>query len=201
MNSLPAYTDVIVYRYDWLVLRTIVTLGYLGFIVYSTNFVLQTHVYPSYRPTANSNSPTSHFVSIIGIVVFAALATRFTLEKSPISYFLYSIFPCFFWSSILQNSWAFRRLLSNITWRSIIPTLFNSALVIGILQLMVIGYSNRIVFSAILLGIGFMWPILGMTGQFTSDNLGLLLGWAASCTLLAIFPALPVEKGENLLVM
>lgn len=167
-------------------------------MAYSTNFVLQTHVYASSRPT---HKTTSLVIPAIGSAAFAAFAIRFTLEKSPISYFLYAIFPCFFWSSILQEPWALQILFDHASNLPFIRTYFNSALVIGILHLMVIGYSNRIVFTAILLGVGLVWPILGMDSTFRSSNWKILSGWAFSCVILAIFPALPVEKGENLLVM
>lgn len=66
---------------------------------------------------------------------------------------------------------------------------------------MVQGYSYRPVFSAIILGMGIIWPLMGMESEFRKGNKGLIAAWSAACAVLAIFPALPVEKGESLPVM
>lgn len=42
--------------YDWFILRTIVTLGYLGFMAFSANHVLQRHVFPLSDAEAKVNS-------------------------------------------------------------------------------------------------------------------------------------------------
>ncbi|KAL8286582.1 hypothetical protein RQP46_004599 [Phenoliferia psychrophenolica] len=184
--------------YDWFILRTIVTIGYLGFMSYSTNFVLQTHVFASQSPSPSS---PSFLGPSLALASFAALATRFAIERAPITYYLYAFFPSFFWGSLLRDPWAIRLLVTAVKQHAS-PRLGVSAVLVGLtLELMVYGYMRREVFAAIVGGMGIVWPMVGMTGEFRSRNKSVLGVWAGACVVLAGFPLLPVEKGESLPVV
>lgn len=166
-------------------------------MAYSADFVLRTHVFskPATRPTP------SVAVLVLGVSAFAALASRFAVERAPISYYVYAAFPCFFWTTVLRDPWPFHLAFAAGRARSTWAVAAGSVLVVGVLELMVVGYSSRIVFTGILLGMGALWPMLGMGQSFRRENVSLLAGWTFSCVVLAVFPALPVEKGESLSVM
>lgn len=177
-------------RYDWFVLRTIVTVGYVGFMLYSTSFILRTHVFPS------ATTP-SLFGPALVLAAFTALATRFVIERAPLTYYLYAAFPSFFWGSILADPSPLLALLARTTPRLVAAT----ALVALTLELMVYGYFRREVFAAIILGMGLVWPLVGTGRLFREGNRALLRVWAGACFVLAVFPLLPVEKGESLPVV
>lgn len=73
--------------------------------------------------------------------------------------------------------------------------------VVGSLQTMVWGYSVRQVFAVLLLGMGVGWPVLGMKRAFVEREWKLVGSWTVSCVILAVFPLLPVEKGESIITM
>lgn len=166
-------------------------------MAFSADFVLRTHVFskPASHPTPSITIP------VLGFSAFAALASRFAIERSPISYYVYAAFPCFFWTTVLRDPWPFHLAFAVGRARSTWAIAAGSILVVGVLELMVAGYSTRLVFTGILLGMGVLWPMLGMERSFRGKNASLLIGWALSCVVLAVFPALPVEKGESLPVV
>lgn len=179
-------------------MRTIVTVGYLGFMVYSTNFVLQTHVFaphPSSAPSPSLLGPS------LGLAAFVALATRFLIERAPLTYYLYALFPSFFWGSILYDPWALRLLLASARSRASARLAGGGALVVLTLELMVFGYMQRAVFAAIVAGMGLVWPLVGMDAGFRARHRKALGLWAVASVGLAVFPLLPVEKGESLPVV
>lgn len=84
--------------YDWLFLRTIVTMGYLGWMAYAMTTIVNIHVLhePSdARRTLSSNL----FFSSTAIVLYSTLA----LQKSSWTYYAYAIFPLFFWEEVVAR--------------------------------------------------------------------------------------------------
>lgn len=73
--------------------------------------------------------------------------------------------------------------------------------VVGSLQTMVWGYSVRQVFAVLLVGMGLVWPIVGTESAFLRREKKLVAAWSGACVVLAVFPLLPVEKGESIAVM
>lgn len=193
----PSPLPTCAHRYDWLILQSTVTLGYLGFIAYSTNFILRTYVYALPRTTSSAFGP----IPAAGFATFGALAARFFLEQAPLSYYLYAFFPAFFWSDVLRDLSAFRQLGQSARSRSGGVLMVQAGLVVGALQLLVRGYQRREVFAGLMVLIGVGWPVLGMDRSFIQANGKLVVGWVAACGVLGVFPVLPVEKGENLAVM
>ncbi|KDE08226.1 hypothetical protein MVLG_01493 [Microbotryum lychnidis-dioicae p1A1 Lamole] len=182
--------------YDWLVLRTIVALGYLGFIVYSAHFVLRTHVYSSDAKVATTT--TSPIPRVLGATIFSILSAKFFIERSSATYYAYAAFPCYFWSSILSNRapliWLFRSISPARAATGLGATLI-------VVQMIAQAYLVREYLTYILIIIALAWPLLGMDRAFIRKEQRLVAAWAASCSLLSIFPQLPVEKGENLTII
>jgi phosphatidylinositol glycan class N len=180
-------------------LRSIVTMGYLGFIAYSSSFALRKYVYVDTDSKVDSVTlPTA-----AGAAIFAAFAIRFFAEKAPSSYYVYAAFPCFFWSSVLSSAYPFK-----VLWRDIAASVGSGRKLIGgslaiitTLQVMVWGYARREVFSALLVAMGVLWPALLIDRSVVRGNFSLVAAWTASCLALAVFPMLPVEKGESIVIM
>lgn len=186
--------------YDWLILRSIVTLGYLGFILYNTAFLLSRHVYPS-APLRRQSMPNV-LAPLLGVFAFTLLSTKFLIEQAPPSYYLYALFPAFFFSSVLSDPWPFVQLGRDLkAHASVGKVLGGIVVVVAALQTMVWGYSVRQVFAALLLGMGIVWPTVVMESAFLRREKKLVGAWGTSCAILAVFPLLPVEKGESIAVM
>lgn len=188
------------HSYDWLILRSIVTLGYLGFILYNVSFLLRRHVYPS-SPLRRQSTPNV-ISPVLGMFAFTLLSTKFMIEQAPPSYYLYALFPAVFFSSALSDPWPFVQLGRDLrAHASVGKVLGGIVVVVEALQTMVWGYSVRQVFAVLLLGMGIVWPVVGMDGAFLRREKKLVGAWGASCATLAVFPLLPVEKGESIATM
>lgn len=135
------------------------------------------------------------------MVVFLALSIRFLLEKAPVSYHLYAVFPCFFWTSVLRDAHVWRQVWIDVRPNSPSSIVSATVAIVAALQMMVWGYARRELFAAVLVVMGLGWPAFGMDVAFVYAQGGLLAAWAASCLSLAIFPLLPVEKGESTAIM
>ena len=90
--------------YDWLFLRALVTLGYLGWIAYAITTVVDLHV------LHGSTEPQRTFASNIGFS--SALVGLFSLllvQRSALTYYIYAIFPVFFWEEVFASRAALRK--------------------------------------------------------------------------------------------
>lgn len=84
--------------YDWLFLRTIVTLGYLGWIAYALTTVIDLHVLHGTSDSDRTAFSTSFFSSIL-----VALFSVFFVQHSSWRYYLYGFFPVFFWEEVFAR--------------------------------------------------------------------------------------------------
>lgn len=88
--------------YDWLFLRILVTMGYLGWIAYALATVVDLHVLHGQTEAQRSFGSNVFFSSVL-VALFALLI----VQRAPYSYYLYAIFPPFFWEEV----WARRSAL------------------------------------------------------------------------------------------
>lgn len=84
--------------YDWLFLRMLVTMGYLGWITFALTTVVDLHVLQN-RGFYSRDPATS---ALFGIVLSGLLLTL-RLRNAPYTYYLYAVFPVFFWEEVLQR--------------------------------------------------------------------------------------------------
>lgn len=87
--------------YDWLFLRALVTLGYLGWIAFAITTVMDLHV-------LNENSQAQRTTQ--SIIVFAsilvALYSVLLKQRSPAWYYAYAFFPVLFWEEVYARRWS-----------------------------------------------------------------------------------------------
>ena len=85
--------------YDRFLIKALVTAAYTGWIAFASLYI--------FRP--KDNIPASYFVSsplttivnISGGATILILWTLFLLQKSPVMFYVYSAFPCYFWHRFL----------------------------------------------------------------------------------------------------
>ena len=184
-------------RYDWALLCTIVTLGYTGFMAYTALAIFA-------NGASSAPTPPSSLLSLLPLVAFALLALRFAAERAPITYYLYAIFPTFFWHRVLRQIPAWLATLRQArSQRAVsLPRLAVDALAaILVVEAMAYGYSDRRAFTAIAYGMGMVWPVVMLEPRFKVEQEKLLQVWQAVMAVLGVFPLLPVEKGESLATM
>ena len=85
----------IVERYDRVLLYGIVAIGYVGWALFSALSLLVVA-----NKTSLVRSPTITGVVFLTLLAFCGL---FMVQRSPFTYYLYVVFPCYFWHEILQT--------------------------------------------------------------------------------------------------
>lgn len=81
--------------YDWLFLRTIITAGYVGWIVFSITTVIDLHVLVEDVPAQRTPQSLVIFSSVL-VVLYGILLK----EHSPVVYYIYAFFPVIFWEEV-----------------------------------------------------------------------------------------------------
>jgi phosphatidylinositol glycan class N len=84
--------------YDWLFLRTLITIGYVGWIVFAITTVIDLHVLTEEIPAQRTTQSIIGFSSIL-VVLYAVLLK----QQSPVVYYLYAFFPVLFWEEIFAR--------------------------------------------------------------------------------------------------
>ncbi|GJN91719.1 hypothetical protein Rhopal_004742-T1 [Rhodotorula paludigena] len=182
-------------KYDWLLLRTIVTLGYLGFMAFTIHTILAADT------AARPHKPS--ILSAIPLLAFGTFVIRFAVERAPLSYYLYALFPSAFWTAVLRDPGPFVTLFRSAHAGTASPAksiLYGTVTLVAI-EAMAYGYTDRVAFAAIALSMGLVWPAVMLDRAWKAQNRRLSIAWAASMSILAVFPILPVEKGEELRVV
>ncbi|KAF9957992.1 Glycosyl phosphatidyl inositol anchor synthesis, partial [Mortierella alpina] len=164
--------------YDWLFLRSVISAGYLGWIAFSLNFILRT------------------FINVLAAVVFAIFAVVLTMKQSPPLYYVYVAFPVFFWSRTVLHRRELVAVVSKTTrnygW---ITTLGSVLGYIIALEILVYSYFNRAILSVCFMFLA-LWPAFLPTSVQRNSAL-LMASWSVSCLGTSIFTLLPVEMGED----
>ncbi|KAL4932328.1 mannose-ethanolamine phosphotransferase MCD4 [Aspergillus undulatus] len=181
--------------YDWLFLRTIVTLGYLGWIAYALTSVIHLHVL---HGASDSGRTTASIIFFLSILV--ALFSVFLYQGSSWRYYIYGFFPIFFWEEVFSRKRAFvagrEILLGHV--RSVSDHFsfgFQLLLFVGVLEALVHSYFQREIYTLCFI-LGAFWPLFyGL--EFLQKNVALCGTWAVGCLLMSTFTLLPANKVED----
>lgn len=123
--------------YDWLFLRVLVTIGYVGWIAFALTTVIDLHV-------LQGNTQTSR--TFLTSAVFGALVTCFfsflLIRKAPITFYAYGVFPLMFWEAVAARREAVAKgslvLLKEIkSRREIVMLVLKGLAFIGLLEALV----------------------------------------------------------------
>lgn len=181
--------------YNWLLLRSLVTLGYIGWIGFAATSFLKVFV------VGAVSEPSHPIVRSVAVLVFAVISGLFYRQHSPINYYLYCLFPVFFWEQIFANRKTIVKGVQLLIERShstrpILFSLFNALFALFVMEAIVVGYFNREVFS-ICFVLASVWPwIQNIT--VANKNLPYSILWAILCWALASFTLFPAIKVESL---
>lgn len=204
--------------YDWLFLRTLVTLGYLGWIAFALTTVIDLHVLQN-RGVFVRDPATSALFAII----FSGLLLALWLRNAPYTYYSYAVFPVVFWEEVAQRRSALLsgiRILLADSPHSGRPwsLLLKSVAFIGLLEALVgllsmhsfngprsnmaaqvLSYFHRSLYTVCFIAAAF-WPAI-YGSDFISRNKILIATWLVACQSMSLFTLLPVIKTENINVM
>lgn len=123
--------------YDWVFLRTLVSLGYLGWMAFAFTTVVDLHVLHG----ATEASRTVYISGAFGGLA-AVLFTSLWIRSAPLTYYAYTVFPLVFWEEVIARREAVyvgcRQLFKDIgSPRDYLLFTFNTLAYIGLLEAMV----------------------------------------------------------------
>lgn len=84
--------------YDWLFLRALVTLGYLGWMAFALTTVIDLHVLQGKAETSRSSATVAVAASVL-----VALYSMLIIQKSPLTYYVYATLPVLFWEEVIAR--------------------------------------------------------------------------------------------------
>jgi GPI ethanolamine phosphate transferase 1 len=198
-------------KYNWLMIRTVVTLGFIGWIIYSFTLFLQMFIIPKAevimnRDVANENTEMKKegnhtFLQLFFISLSAGISYVFYYEKRPLNYYLYLAFPIYFWYEIVKHKTDIYTGF-NIFFRDLSPAI-RTLIFVGIViffESIAIGFENREVFSIIYITLSVVYPVLLFRGSIFTDarKFVISLSWLATCLLLSLFPIQNPVKVESI---
>ncbi|KAL2023976.1 hypothetical protein VTK56DRAFT_211 [Thermocarpiscus australiensis] len=181
--------------YDWLFLRALITVGYLGWIAFALTIVIDFYVlHGRLQPSR----------TLPGIVVpssvLAALYASFIISKSPLTYYAYAFFPVFFWEEVYARRQSLvegrKQLFGHIkSGGNFASLLFNCAVYVGVIESLALGYIHREILTVLFI-IGAFWPVAyGLS--FLQQHTALSVTWFLSCLAMSTFTLLPAMKTED----
>ncbi|PYI30328.1 PigN-domain-containing protein [Aspergillus indologenus CBS 114.80] len=163
--------------YDWLFLRALISVGYLGWMAFALTNALSHFDLPSPDSSLQPRRSTVR-LTVIGFISLALLVRLYS-QKSPMQYYAYAVFPVLFWAEVwaCQDTWtqAIRALSKRISASNV------TADVAGVLLL-----------GLLLEAIPAIYGI-----EFIRANHLVCLVWAVQCGAMSIFTLLPAMKTED----
>lgn len=182
--------------YNWLFLRTLVTIGFFGWIALAFCSYLMAFVVSSDKPFVSSLT-----LKMVAYVALAILSGFFIFQNAPLHFHLYSLFPVVFWEAVLQRRTAITEGVSILAGRStskvpVVTAVLDIGLSLALLEAIVYGYFHREIFSACFL-LAVFWP---WVHNFTVSKREwpTTVSWMVLCGVMSSFTLLEVVKVESI---
>ncbi|CDS02075.1 hypothetical protein, partial [Sporisorium scitamineum] len=197
--------------YDWLLLCSVVAIGYLGSMIHAFSFLLRGYMLPDEvigrldTSTSTGAVERPNLVKIAVAPLSGAVFALFAAQEMPFSYYLYAVLAFLFWGRIVDELPLFRAAYQYISRAKEGISLIKAAIMalssLAILELMAIGYLYRVAWFIGFVLLGFAWPSFALTADFKADNEGLILVWGLSCLITGLFTIGDVNKEESILLL
>ncbi|KAL9603473.1 MAG: hypothetical protein Q9219_001160 [cf. Caloplaca sp. 3 TL-2023] len=160
--------------YDWLFLRMVVTVGYLGWIAFALTTVVDLHVLQNRGSYIRDSATTA----IFGIALSGLLLTLW-LRNAPYTYYVYVVFPVLFWEEVLQRRPALKSGIQILLSRSLDSDRSSylwakSLAFVGVLEALVLSYFYRLLGGFLMASVGLLYllfekSILGASSSTRSN--------------------------------
>ncbi|XP_058187105.1 GPI ethanolamine phosphate transferase 1 [Rhododendron vialii] len=192
--------------YDWLMLMTVVTLGYTGWMIYLILHVLQSYTaFPGKLPTKEQTLQlrnNSGMVHLCGYLLMGCTCILLLLEHSPLLYHAYAAMTGFLWTRIFSELQFLKALWRDLLERQsiyITKLVATCAVSLVILEFLVHSFTERKLYT---------WCFL-IVGVFAAVHLYYSISWKSgipiyvwfSCWFLSTFTLLPAEIPDNTLLV
>ncbi|SCU99633.1 LAME_0G04434g1_1 [Lachancea meyersii CBS 8951] len=171
--------------------RTIVTFGFVGWITYSFILFLRLFILTKEYKVKASFANYGIF-AILTVVLNYALY----YQKSPFNFYMYLLFPLFFWSQIFKSKIILNDGLEEFFKGISLGKKISAGLAVLIIyESIVYGFFNRWIFTATFIALGFYPLVCGVTGF--RQNFAWLLT-SACISVFTLFDAVKVESLDQI---
>lgn len=188
---LETYTDL--HTYEWLVLRIIVVVGYVAWMTTTATYLIRHFILATDSQLQQPAQRTPFWYTWLYTTPFIVLASNFSFGSTPPSHFVYLAFSAYLTSLTAKDSQPLRLLLSR-AWNKPAFAMAVSSALVAALEAMVVGYFERRSWTLAL-------AAFALSGWSWIEGKHKRVMWTIVCLLTSVFTLLPVEKGENLLLM
>ncbi|AMD20370.1 HDL374Cp [Eremothecium sinecaudum] len=173
--------------YNWRFLRSVVTLGFLGWIVYSFTTFLKLFVL---KKDYNIKASLSNSAIVFGLT--SSLNYMLFYQKAPFNYYMYVLFPIFFWSQVSSKRVILKEGINELfKGTSTLERIALGALTVAMYEGIVYGFFHRWVFTVIFNILAFYPLFCGVTGY--APNVKWILT-SAAISIFTLFDAVKIES-------
>ncbi|KAI0789286.1 PigN-domain-containing protein [Abortiporus biennis] len=184
--------------YDRTLIRTIVTISYIGWIAFGA-----VNIFPQFTSTSQHQGGSRAAINIVTGLSVTVSYLLFFIQHSPWSFYIYILFPIYFWYrvSVTLSGYLGQLKTSNtplLDTKTFACWVVQAVVVVIALESMVVSYTHRSIWSLGFVTIGYIWPLMSWPAKVRKERFGLWLAWMCSCTATGVFPLLGVDKQENI---
>uniref|UniRef100_A0A5B7AYF0 GPI ethanolamine phosphate transferase 1 n=2 Tax=Davidia involucrata TaxID=16924 RepID=A0A5B7AYF0_DAVIN len=192
--------------YDWLMLMTVVTLGYIGWMVYLVLHVLQS--YTSLPGKFFRKEQVVHLrnntekVYLCGCLLMGVVCILLLWERSPPLYHAYTVMTIFLWTQIFSEHQFLKALWEDLRGKEsnyIIKLVATCAVSVFILEFLVNSFTERKLYTWCFLIVGVISSIYLFYSIPWKSGIPIYV-WVA-CWFLSIFTLMPAEIPDNTLLV
>lgn len=175
--------------YNWRFIRTIVSLGFVGWIAYAFTIFLKIYILGQYDTNVSPSILNRAIFTLLGFVLNFVLY----YQRSPFNFYMYLLFPLYLWSHIFANGQFFRNGLQEFLKNMTVMNRIVAALGIAfVYEGIVYGFFHRWIFTLIFNVLAFYPYACGVQSSFTN------ICWILTSAALSTFTLFDAVKVESL---
>lgn len=192
--------------YDWFMLMTVITLGYIGWMVCLILHVLQAYtslpgkILKKEEAVFTRDLPSK--VYLCGSLIMALVFVVLYLEHSPPLYHAYFAMTVFLWTNIFSEYRFLRAFCKYLQAKESFHVMELSAtclVSIIILEFLVRSFTERIIYTWCFLIFGVISPLYLL--KSIPSKLGISIFLCVACWFLSIFTLMPAEIPDNTILV
>ncbi|KAM2858588.1 hypothetical protein COP2_024105 [Malus domestica] len=188
--------------YDWLMLMTVIILGYIGWMTYILLHVLQSYTplagYMFRKEQTDHQTDNTRKVQLCGCLFLGLLSIVLFMERSPPLYHAYTSMTVFLWTQIFSEYRFIKALWKELYGRRIdyfVKILATGAFSVFILEFLVNSFTERKLYTWCFLVSGvvsFLYLLKSIPWRS-----GIPIFACAACWFLSVFTLMPAEIPDN----
>lgn len=175
--------------YNWRFARTIVTFGFIGWIMYSFTIFLKLFILSE----NNDDIKTSPINLIVFSTIGVSLNWVLYYQRSPFNFYMYLLFPIYLWSQIFSHRIVLQNGLTEFFKGISIPQRFAIiSLIIAVYEGIVYGFFQRWIFTLIFIILSIYPFVCGYRNALPN------IAWIVTSFSISVFTLFDAVKIESL---